>query len=100
MICQKPYIADRYCQVFRNGVRGALFLHFSPVKHKLGGYAYFTQRDLREGDALTADYLLLFQMGSDEHIMWGDAGVGNFFIAPVDFANKDFSGVFYNWDCR
>jgi uncharacterized protein YwqG len=31
--------------------------------------------------------------------MWGDMGVGNFFIHPDDLAKKDFSKIFYTWDC-
>ncbi|MDN5490601.1 MAG: DUF1963 domain-containing protein, partial [Acinetobacter sp.] len=32
-------------------------------------------------------------------IMWGDSGVGNFFIHPDDLEKRDFSKVVYNWDC-
>ncbi len=49
------------------------------------------------------DYILLFQLDSDSEdgkdIMWGDAGVGNFFIHPDDLRKRDFSKVVYNWDC-
>jgi len=31
--------------------------------------------------------------------MWGDCGVGNFFINIEDLKNLDFSDVLYNWDC-
>jgi uncharacterized protein YwqG len=67
--------------------------------HKIGGYAYFTQEDPRLYDENLKDYVLLFQMDTDEEIMWGDSGVGNFFIHMDDLANKDFSNVLYNWDC-
>ena len=67
--------------------------------HKIGGYAYFTQYDPREEGEPSEDYILLLQIDSDEKIMWGDAGVGNFFIHPDDLAMKDFSKVIYNWDC-
>lgn len=64
---------------------------------RLGGYAYFTQYDPREEDSKS---ILLFQMGSHSlNIMWGDAGVGNFFIRPEDLARLDFTRVMYNWDC-
>lgn len=46
----------------------------------------------------------LFQMDSDygkenDFVMWGDAGVANFFISEEDLANKDFRDVLYSWDC-
>ncbi|WP_341837845.1 DUF1963 domain-containing protein [Chitinophaga pollutisoli] len=72
---------------------------FTPFGHKLGGYAYFTQTDPREYDNSIRDFKLLFQMDSDDRIMWGDLGVGNFFIHPDDLAKRDFSTVFYTWDC-
>lgn len=70
--------------------------------HKVGGYPYFTQRDPRGVEWRRDEgYQLLFQMDSDfkANIMWGDSGVGNFFIRPNDLANLDFSNVLYNWDC-
>lgn len=81
-------------------LESAAFHHFSPTGHKLGGYAYFTQWDPRDDKGPEKDYLLLFQMDSDNHILWGDVGVANFFIDPTDLANKDFSKVLYNWDCH
>jgi uncharacterized protein YwqG len=72
---------------------------FSPDGHKIGGYANFTQSDPRIFVKKFNQYILLFQMDNDEKIMWGDAGVGNFFIHPEDLAKRDFSKVMYNWDC-
>jgi uncharacterized protein YwqG len=66
--------------------------------HKIGGYAYFTQDDPRT----TANpMVLLFQLDSDEtlDLMWGDMGVGHFFIREQDLAAGDFSKVLYDWDC-
>lgn len=83
----------------RRKIEDVVFENFSATGHKLGGFAYFTQWDPRE-DNDTEDYVLLFQMDSDEHILWGDVGVGNFFIDPSDLKNKDFSKVMYNWDCH
>ncbi len=69
-----------------------------PAKgHKIGGYPMFTQEDPREeGHAI-----LLLQIDTDSAngIQWGDMGVCNFFINPEDLTNKDFSKVWYNWDC-
>ncbi len=71
--------------------------NFESNGHKMGGYAYFTQDDPRHNQ--NEDYILLLQIDSDKHIMWGDVGVANFFIHPDDLARKDFSKVMYNWDC-
>jgi uncharacterized protein YwqG len=64
--------------------------------HKLGGYPHFTQTDPRDG----GDWELLLQLDTDDEMMWGDVGVGNFFIQPADLARGDFSRVAYNWDCH
>lgn len=71
--------------------------------HRVGGYPYFTQSDPRYYNEKFKDYILLFQLDSEDFddggIMWGDCGIGNFFIHPDDLAKKDFSKVMYNWDC-
>lgn len=67
----------------------------SGTGHKIGGYPYFTRQDPRSG----GPYELLFQLDSDEDMMWGDAGVAGFFIDPQDLARADFSRVAYSWDC-
>lgn len=70
--------------------------------HWVLGYPFFTQYDPRED---TSYYdTLLFQMDSDmidgqDYVIWGDCGVGNFFINSEALAKKDFSKVMYNWDC-
>lgn len=68
-----------------------------PQGHKIGGYAYFTQDDPRRPDD---PMLLLFQLDSDElmDLMWGDMGVGHFFIREKDLIARDFSRVLYDWD--
>ena len=69
--------------------------------HKIGGYAYFTQEDPRYWTSPSENWLLLLQIDTDDEadIMWGDAGVGGFFIQEEDLRKKDFSHVIYNWDC-
>ncbi len=69
----------------------------SGAGHKIGGYPDFTQEDPRAADS---PWQLLLQLDSDEHIMWGDVGIGNFFISADALANRDFSKVLYNWDCH
>ncbi|MBK6932518.1 MAG: DUF1963 domain-containing protein [Saprospirales bacterium] len=66
--------------------------------HKVGGYAYFTQDDPRRPED---PMLLLFQLDSDEQmdLMWGDMGVGHFFVREKDLLARDFSRVLYDWDC-
>lgn len=70
--------------------------------HRLGGYPFFTQNDPRE-PSLTGHTTLLLQLDTggagDKEIMWGDAGVGNFFIEPERLRALDFSNVVYTWDC-
>jgi uncharacterized protein YwqG len=69
-----------------------------PDGHRLGGYAYFTQDDPRRPED---PKILLLQLDSDEtmDLMWGDMGVGHFFIREKDLFAQDFSKVLYDWDC-
>ena len=81
--------------------------------HLIGGCPFFMQGDPREGNRDLKKYdTLLFQMSSDYmsddweteipqkyQIMWGDAGVANFFINRQDLRNLKFDDVLYNWDC-
>lgn len=71
-------------------------------EHRLGGYPFFTQFDPRDDE--NQHEILLFQLdsdfkGGDDRVMWGDAGIGNFFISSEDLKNRDFTKVLYNWDC-
>lgn len=71
--------------------------------HKLGGYPGFTQWDPRNENDDKYNFLL-FQLDSDfdngnYKILWGDAGIGNFFINREKLKQLDFSDVLYNWDC-
>lgn len=74
------------------------------VQHQIGGYAYFTQNDPREDYEKYQEYTeLLLQINSDWNrkycIMWGDAGVGNFFATKEQLKNLNFANALYNWDC-
>ena len=68
---------------------------------KLLGYPFFTQVDPREYYEAYQKYdTLLLQLDSDsEYMMWGDAGVANFFINCEKLRHGDFSDIFYTWDC-
>lgn len=69
--------------------------------HKIGGYPFFTQEDPRAYGDYTDSTILLLQVDSvGDDILWGDCGVGNFFITEEELKNKDFSKVLYNWDCH
>lgn len=74
------------------------------IGHKVGGYPYFTQEDPRNEKQLEYYDFLLFQLDTDsidkeDVVMWGDSGIGNFFINSEKLKNCDFSDVLYNWDC-
>lgn len=78
----------------------AFFQYFSGYGHKLGGYPFFTQEDPRAyGDYQDTDILLLQMDSNGDKIVWGNSGVGNFFISEEDLKNRDFSKVLFNWDC-
>lgn len=79
-------------------VMGQLEKSVRSIGHKIGGYAYFTQDDPRRQED---PMLLLLQLDSDERmdLMWGDMGVGHFFIREKDLKALDFSRVLYDWDC-
>ena len=49
-----------------------------PEGYRIGGYPIFIQEDPRKRRD-SKDFLLL-QLDSDDGIMWGDAGIVNFFI--------------------
>lgn len=86
---------DQFCEKYSEII--------SANGHRLGGYPFFTQSDPREYNESLQDYVLLLQIDTDDSegidIMWGDSGVGNFFIHPDDLKKRDFSKVMYNWDC-
>jgi len=72
--------------------------------HQLGGFPYFTQTDPRFSGRYSELDTLLFQLdsdydGADDRVLWGDCGVGNFFINREALRNRDFSNVGYSWDC-
>lgn len=72
---------------------------------QVGGYPYFIQQDPRKYSDIPHHDTLLFQLVSEDldrntiAVIWGDSGVGNFFINKQDLINHDFSNILYNWDC-
>ena len=74
--------------------------------HRIGGYPYFTQYDPRSEDDLVKYDFLLLQIDTDDKtdrrdkgVMWGDAGVGQFFIGSEALKAMKLDDVYYNWDC-
>lgn len=71
---------------------------------KIGGYAYFTQTDplyyVGKKD-VPNDLVLLLQLDSEDelHMMWGDCGVANWRVSLSKLKERDFSKVYFNWDC-
>lgn len=75
---------------------------FGICGHKILGYPFFTQWDPRDENDMYKGKkydTLLLQIDSVGDILWGDSGVGNFFINEEDLKNKNFNNVMYTWDC-
>jgi len=70
--------------------------------HNMLGYPFFVQFDPRK-NAKYYDTVLLqihSEVTDDEdYVCWADGGVANFFINSEALARRDFSKVFYCWDC-
>jgi len=64
-------------------------------QHQIWWYPSFTQNDPRT----SSEYILLFQLSSDDYVIFWDDWIANFFIKKTDLKNRDFSKVWYNWDC-
>lgn len=63
----------------------------------------FTQEPpgfLDEGETVYDRVLLQLDSSCNEDFfMWGDEGIGNFFINSDDLKNRRFEKTMYNWDC-
>lgn len=121
-----PYTGPPRVMHFRQGVSAIPPSHFqfaqtelAPIKkddrkrdayldqfgsnHHLLGYADFTQTDPRAYQELPDDLINFLQLGVEyengEGLMWGDVGVGHFFISRRDLEKQDFSHFYYHWDC-
>lgn len=93
---------ETYFTFLKGKDREELWKELDNAGHWLLGYPYFTQQDPRWPSSRYDT--LLFQMDSDmesklDYVLWGDCGVGNFFISRKDLENLDFSRVLYTWDC-
>lgn len=66
----------------------------------IGGHPEFTQSDWRADEPYQdVNRVLLNLWSEDEALMWGDSGQGQFTIRREDLLKRDFSKVFYQWDC-
>lgn len=83
---------------------------YPPIGAKIGGYTGFSQDDTRpipdqvpneRGPDFDNPWKLLLQIELERGsgMMWGDMGVANFFIRREDLLRRDFSRVWYTWDC-
>lgn len=80
------------------------YIAFSEKHHlaKVGGYSSPVQEDPRRIRP-AEDWVVLLELhegradGSFD-LMWGDAGMGAFYIRPDDLRRLDFSKVVYYWD--
>ena len=69
------------------------------VGTKCNGFPYFTQWEPRDDKQMKEYDTSLFQIDSGKEVMIGDSGVMHFFINREKLKNKDFSDIFYQWDC-
>ena len=95
---------ENYCDILNKDDVEKLENGLQMHTHKMLGYAFFTQEDPRYIKKYENYDTLLLQLdsesdGNGDLILWGDVGVGNFFITKKALEEKDFSNVMYNWDC-
>lgn len=114
--CPPPYSLERFEDIFKDtfkklypneNVNDFYTNHYDEIEdffeqdkystHAIGGYPYFTQNDIT--DDFYSTLLLQIDTDDDINLMWGDCGIGNFFINIKDLKNLDFNNVLYNWDC-
>ena len=69
------------------------------VGTKCDGFPYFTQWEPRDDEQMKEYDTSLLQIDSGKEVMIGDSGVMHFFINREKLKNKNFSDVFYHWDC-
>lgn len=66
---------------------------------RIGGHPYFIQSDDRSFTKGYKDSILLLQIDSEAGMMFGDAGIINFFIKEEDLARKKFDKVLFAFAC-
>ena len=99
---KEPKKESTYIYVLSDDERDRLAQELENIysSHKMLGYSFFTQEDPRYNKKYKDYEILLFQIDSEgEYVLWGDVGIGNFFISKKSLLEKDFTNVLYNWDC-
>jgi len=95
-------LAEQFPDIDEDAFDAFLDDYVSNTGCKLGGFAFFTQGDPRDGCdfGTSREWIQLLQLDSvDAGMMWGDAGIAHWFIRREDLERRDFSKVFYTWDC-
>lgn len=80
-------------------VMETIFDQYARSEHYVGGYPHFTQDDIRSAEQYHDYDRILFQMGSDDHVMWGDVGEAMFMVKREDLLAHRFEHIIYSWDC-
>lgn len=85
----------------RGTMNAAFDAHFgeAPERHHVGGHPQFTQDDWRGAERYQQVDRVLLNLWSMDGLMWGDAGQAQFMISRDDLLKRDFSKVYYQWDC-
>ena len=98
---KEPKKGRTYYDIFNYDERDRLNLGLenNESNNKMLGYSHFTQEDPRYNKKYIEYDTLLLQIDSGQYVMWGDVGIGNFFIPKKSLLEKDFSNILYNWDC-
>jgi uncharacterized protein YwqG len=69
---------------------------YDAAGHRVAGYCAFTQEDPRSPDD---PMVSLLQLDSDASVMWGDTGIGHWFLREDDLRSYAFSKARFYWDC-
>lgn len=92
-----PDIAKVWVPFGVNAFLTAPFLQPSERSH-VGGHPEFTQDDWRTTPQYQEVDRVLLNLWSNDYMMWGDMGQGQFLIRREDLLKRDFSKVYYQWD--
>ena len=85
----------------RGTMNAAFDAHYGEGRehHHVGGHPQFTQDDWRGDEQYQHVDRVLLNLWSKDGLMWGDAGQAQFMISREDLLKRDFSKVYYQWDC-
>lgn len=88
-----------YSEELNRAQQEEIYKVFNGGGHKIGGYAEFTQSDPRGYDKELKNDVLLLQIDTDDHIMFGDSGIAHIFINKEDLKALNFERAYFHWDC-